>query len=61
LRYAEEQAVVDFAKRINLAVVNTFFKKQVSHPLTYTSRGRQSQIDYTLYHWKHLGDKRTVK
>jgi hypothetical protein len=33
----------------------------VSHQLTYTSGGRQSQIDYTLYRRKHLGEVKDCK
>jgi hypothetical protein len=39
----------------------SFFKKQVSHQLTYTSGGRQSQIDYTLYRRKNLGEVKDCK
>ncbi|XP_069989445.1 craniofacial development protein 2-like [Penaeus vannamei] len=42
---AEGQMIVDFAKRIELAIVTTYFKKE-EHRITYRSRGRSSQIEY---------------
>jgi hypothetical protein len=43
------------------SVVNTFFIKQVSHHLTYTSTGRQSQIDYTLHCRRNLWEVKDCK
>ena len=48
-RNSEGQMVVDFAKRMEMAVVNTYFKKKEEHRITYKSGGRKSQIDYLLY------------
>lgn len=39
--------VVDFAKRIEMAVLNTYFKKK-EHRVTYKSGGRCKQVDYVL-------------
>ncbi|KAK2891434.1 hypothetical protein Q8A73_017099 [Channa argus] len=39
-RNAEGQMVVDFAKRMEMAVVNTFFQKRQEHRVTYKSGGR---------------------
>ena len=44
-RNLEGQAVVEFAKRMETAVVNTFFQKREEHRVTYKSRGRSTQID----------------
>ena len=40
--------VVDFAKRMEVAVVNTFFQKRQEHRVTYESEGRRTQVDYVL-------------
>ena len=40
--------VVDFATRMEMAVVNTYFKKSVGHRVTYTSGGRSTQVDYII-------------
>ncbi|KAI5619407.1 hypothetical protein C0J50_21027 [Silurus asotus] len=45
-RNVEGQVVVDFAKRMEMAVVNTYFKKKVDHRVTYKSGGRCTQVDY---------------
>ncbi|KAK3555174.1 hypothetical protein QTP86_010043 [Hemibagrus guttatus] len=42
------QMVVDFAKRMDMAVVNTYFQKREEHRVTYKSGGRRTQIDYIL-------------
>ena len=42
------QAVVDFAKKMKLAITNTYFVKKPSHRVTYNSGGRSSQVDYIL-------------
>ena len=36
-RNKERSMVVDFAKRIHLAIVNTYFKKKHEHRVTYKS------------------------
>ena len=41
-RNEEGQAVVDFAKRIRLAITNTFVKKRADHRVTYCSGGHSS-------------------
>ena len=38
-RNEEGQRVVDFARSINLAVVNTYFMKKEDHRITYKSGG----------------------
>ena len=38
--------VVDFGKRMDLAIVNTYFKKKDEHRVTYKSGGKSTQVDY---------------
>ncbi|KAL7841885.1 hypothetical protein SRHO_G00255760 [Serrasalmus rhombeus] len=40
-RNAEGQMVVDFAKRMEMAVVNTYFQKREEHRVTYKSGGSE--------------------
>ncbi|KAK3561228.1 hypothetical protein QTP86_029608, partial [Hemibagrus guttatus] len=40
----EGQMVVDFAKRMDMAVVNTYFQKREEHRVTYKSGGRRTQV-----------------
>ncbi|KAK3519649.1 hypothetical protein QTP86_002806, partial [Hemibagrus guttatus] len=47
-RNLEGQMVVDFAKRIDMAVVNNYFQKKEEHKVTYKSGGRRTQIDFIL-------------
>ncbi|KAK3570013.1 hypothetical protein QTP86_009167 [Hemibagrus guttatus] len=42
-RNLEGQMVVDFAKRIDMGVVNTYFQKREEHRVTYKSGGRRTQ------------------
>ncbi|KAK3566503.1 hypothetical protein QTP86_034008 [Hemibagrus guttatus] len=47
-RNLEGQMVVDFAKRMDMALVNTYFQKREEHRVTYKSGGRRTQVDYIL-------------
>ncbi|KAK3514502.1 hypothetical protein QTP70_018662, partial [Hemibagrus guttatus] len=47
-RNLEGQMVVDFAKRMDMAVVNTYFQKREEHRVTYKSGGRRTQVDLIL-------------
>ncbi len=47
-RNVEGQMVVDFAKRMEMAVINTYFKKNEEHRVTYKSGGRCTQVAYVL-------------
>ena len=47
-RNKEGQAVVNFAKRIELAITNTYVVKKPAHRVTYNSGGRSSQLDYVM-------------
>ena len=39
---------MDFAKRRELAITNTYFVKKPAHRITYSSGGRSSQVDYIM-------------
>ena len=41
----EGSMVVDFAKRMDLAIVNIYFKKKDEHRVTYKSGGKSTQVD----------------
>ncbi|KAK3506985.1 hypothetical protein QTP70_034266 [Hemibagrus guttatus] len=47
-RNLEGQMVVDFAKRMDMGVVNTYFQRREEHRVTYKSGGRRTQVDYIL-------------
>ncbi|KAK3571545.1 hypothetical protein QTP86_013170 [Hemibagrus guttatus] len=47
-RNLEGQMIVDFAKRMDMGVVNTYFQKREKHRVTYKSGGRSTQVDYIL-------------
>ncbi|KAK3545530.1 hypothetical protein QTP70_008050 [Hemibagrus guttatus] len=47
-RNLEGQMVVDFAKRMDMGVVNTYFQKREEHRVTNKSGGRRTQVDYIL-------------
>ncbi|KAK3518202.1 hypothetical protein QTP70_033895, partial [Hemibagrus guttatus] len=47
-RNLEGQMVVDFAKRMDMGAVNTYFQKREEHRVTYKSGGRSTQVDYIL-------------
>ena len=47
-RNDEGQTMADFAKRIGLAITNTFFVKKQAHKITYSSGGRSTQLDYVI-------------
>ncbi|KAK3540829.1 hypothetical protein QTP86_002363 [Hemibagrus guttatus] len=47
-RNLEGQMVVDFAKRMDMGVVNTYFQKREEHRVTYKSGGRRTQVGYIL-------------
>ena len=47
-RNKEGSIVVDFVKRIDLAIVNTYFKKKDDLRVTYRSGGKNTQVDYVM-------------
>ncbi|KAK3567244.1 hypothetical protein QTP86_015085 [Hemibagrus guttatus] len=62
-RNLEGQMVVDFAKRMDMAVVKTYFQKREEHRVTYKSGGRRTQVDYVLYrrgNLKEISDCKVV-
>ncbi|KAF7694127.1 hypothetical protein C0J45_16005 [Silurus meridionalis] len=63
-RNVEGQMVVDFAKRMEMALVNTYFKKKEDHRVTYKSGGRCTQVDYVLRrrcNLKEIGDCKVLE
>ena len=47
-RNNEGQAVVDFAKIMELAITNTYFVKKSAHRVTYNSGGCSLQVNYIM-------------
>ena len=46
--------VVDFGKRMDLAIVNTYIKKKDEHRMTYKSGGKSTQVDYVMCRRRNL-------
>ena len=46
--------VVDFAKRMDLAIFNIYFKKKDEHRVTYKSRGKSTPVDYVMCRSRNL-------
>ncbi|KAF7702094.1 hypothetical protein C0J45_9471 [Silurus meridionalis] len=62
-RNEEGQMVIDFAKTMEIAVVNEYFKKKEVHRVTYKSGGRYTQVDYVLCrrcNLKEIGDYKVL-
>ena len=53
-RNKEESMVVDFGKKMDLAIVNTYFKKKDEHRMTYKSGGKSTQVDYVTCKKRNL-------
>ena len=53
-RNKEGSMVVDFAKRMDLVIVNTYFKKKDEHRVTYKSGDKSTQVDYVMCRRKNL-------
>ena len=47
-RNKEGSMVVDFGKMMDLAIVNTYFKKKDEHRVTYKSGEKSIQVDYVM-------------
>ena len=60
-RKNEGQAVVDFAKRIELAITNTYFVKKPAHRVTYNSGRRSLQVDYTMMRKRRIKEVMNTK
>ena len=56
-RNRERSMVVDFAKRMDLAIVNTYFKKKDKRRVTYKSGGKSNQVDYMICRRRDLKEK----
>ena len=50
----EGSMVVEFVKRMDLAIVNTYFKKKDEHRVTYKSDGKSTQVDYVMCKRRNL-------
>ena len=57
-RNKEGSMVVEFAKRIDLAIVNIYFKKKDEHRMTYKSGGKSTQVDYGMCRKRNLRNVR---
>ena len=53
-RNKEGSMVVDFAKIMDLAIVNTYFKKKNKHRMTYKSSGKSTPVDYVICRRRNL-------
>ena len=53
-RNKEGSMVVNFGKRMDLAIVNTYFKKKDEHRVTYKSGGKSTQVDYVMCRKRNL-------
>ena len=54
MRNKEGSMVVDFGKRIDLVIINTYFKKKDEHRVTYKSKGKSTQVDYVTCKRRNL-------
>ena len=55
----EGSMVVDFPKRMDLAIVNTYFKKD-QHRVTYKRGGKCTQVDYVMCRKGNLNDCKVI-
>ena len=53
-RNKEGSMVVDFRKRMDLAIVNTYFKKKDKHRVMYKSGRKSTQLDYVMCRRRNL-------
>ena len=53
-RNKEGSMVVDFAKKMDLAIVNSYFKKKHEHRVTYKSGKKSNREDYMMCRRKNL-------
>ena len=60
-RNREGSMVSDFGKRMDLAIVNTYFKKKDEHRVTYKSGGKSTQVDYGMCRRRNLKKMRDCK
>lgn len=57
----EGDRITDFALATDMAILNTFFKKEDNQLITYKSGDRCSQIDFILARRQHLKEVRNCK
>ncbi|XP_068229599.1 craniofacial development protein 2-like [Palaemon carinicauda] len=60
-RNDEGERVIDFAVAFDLAMINSFFGKKINRLITYSSDGRESQIDLLLCKRDHVTEVRNCK
>ena len=60
-RNKEGSMVVDFVKRMDLAIVNTYFKKKDEHRVTYKSGGKSTQVDHVMCRRRNLKEMNDCK
>ena len=60
-RNKEGSMVVDFGKRMDLVIVNTYFKTIDEHRVTYKSGGKSTQVDYVMCRRRNLKKTCTCK
>ena len=53
-RNSERSMIVDCVKRVNLAIVNTYFKKKDEHRVTYKSGRKSTQVVYVICRRRNL-------
>ena len=53
-RNKEGSMVLDFEKRIDLVIVNIYFKKKDEHRVTYKSGEKSTQVDYVMCRRRNL-------
>ena len=60
-RNNEGQAVVDFAKRMELAITNTYFVKKPAQRVTYNSGEHSSQVNYIMVRRRRIKEVVDIK
>ena len=60
-RNKKRSIVVDFEKRIDLAIVNIYYKKKDKHRVTYKSGGKSTQVDYVMCRRRDLKEMSIVR
>ena len=53
--------VLDFATAYQMRILNTSYQKRKNHLVTYSSGGRESQIDYIMLRKEHANECRNCK
>ena len=53
-RNREGSMVLDLGKSMDLAIVNTYFKKKDDHRVTYKTGGKSTQVNYVICRRRNL-------